>query len=99
MAKKRKKARKAAAKRPVKKRKSASATAKSRTKKVRKSTARKSKTRKPAARKSKARKSKAKRAMRPKEGPIASAVHVVTDTILDAGALRSKLAGRDTFED
>ena len=50
----------------------------------------------------KARKSaapKAKRVTPPKEGPIASAIHVVTDTIHEAAELRRRMEGRESFED
>jgi hypothetical protein len=80
----RKKARKPAAKRSAKKRKSAAKT-------MAKSRAR-TKSRKSV-------KPKAKRVTAPKEGPIASAVHVVTDTIHEAAELRRRMEGRETFED
>jgi hypothetical protein len=99
MAKARKKARKKTrktAKRSVKKtRRAKKTTAKSKarrtTRKAAKSTV------KPKAKKT--RRAKARRAKAPQEGPIAGAFHVVTDTIREASALRSRLSGHDTFED
>ena len=44
-------------------------------------------------------KSKARRAKAPKEGVIARAAHLVTDTIHDAAELRRRMEGRETFED
>ena len=44
-------------------------------------------------------KSKAKRAKAPKPGAISSAVQTVTDVIRDAGGLRGRLSGHNTFED
>ena len=34
-----------------------------------------------------------------KEGPIASAIHAVVDTVQDTTSLHNKLAGHNTFED
>ena len=84
MAKARKKARKPAAKRSAKKsRRAAKAMAKSKARTKAKKSA----------------KPKAKRVTTPKEGPIASAIHVVTDTIHEAAELRRRMEGRETFED
>jgi hypothetical protein len=92
MAKARKKARKAA-KRPAKKSRRATKTmAKSKTRRKARKVA------KPKARRVKAKAVKTKRAA-PKEGAIMGAIHVVTDTIREAGALRSRLVGHDSFED
>ena len=77
MAKSRKKARKAAAKRPAKK--ARRGTAKPKGRKVTKARS----------------KAKPKRAKAPKQGVIAGTVQTVTDAI----GLRSRMAGRNTFED
>ena len=34
-----------------------------------------------------------------KEGPVASAIHAVVDTVQETTALHNKLAGHNTFED
>jgi hypothetical protein len=49
--------------------------------------------------KAKATTKRRRRAKAQKEGPIESALHAVVDTVQEAGALRRKLAGRETFED
>jgi hypothetical protein len=49
--------------------------------------------------KPKAKRGKAKRAKAPKPGAISSAVQTVTDAIRDAGGLRGRLSGHNTFED
>ena len=49
--------------------------------------------------KKKASKAKRRVAKPPEEGPVAGAIHAVVDTIRETAQLRSRLVGRDSFED